>query len=60
MAKGPLEVEVAVKDKVEEEWAGLLLQDRVVIAYVQTAEQQLFMLQGSLVMHQAVRNVVQK
>jgi hypothetical protein len=58
VAKGP--VEVAGKDKVEAEWADLLLQDRVVIAYVQTAEQQLLMLQGSLVMHQAVRNVVQK
>ena len=47
-------------DAAEAEWAGHLLQARAVIAYVQTAEQLLLILQDSLVMQKAVLNVVQK
>ena len=54
------EVWAETADAAEAEWADHLPQARVVIAYVQTAEQQLLMLQDSLVMQKAVLNVVQK
>ena len=56
--KDPVEVED--EDKVEAEWTDHLQQARVEIVYAQTAEQQLLMLQDSLVMQKAVLNVVQK
>ena len=48
------------KAKAEAEWAALLQQDRAEIASVQAVEQQSLMLWDSLVMQQAVLNVVQK
>ena len=62
MGKGPAQAVVWAEaaDAAEAEWADHLLQARVVIAYVQTAEQQLLMLQDSLVIQKAVLNVVQK
>ncbi|MCP4610865.1 MAG: hypothetical protein GY845_19320 [Planctomycetes bacterium] len=59
-AKGPVEEEAADKDKVEAEWVGHLPQDRVEIVSAQVAEQRLLMLSGSLVMQEAVLNVVQQ
>ena len=47
-------------DAAEAEWVGHLQQARVVIAYVRTAGQRLLMLSDSLVMQQAVLNVIQK
>lgn len=54
------EVWVEVKVKAEAGWADRLQRGRAEIVYVQAAEQQLLMLQDSLVMQQAVLNVVQK
>jgi len=57
-AKDPVEVED--EDKVEAEWTDHLQRGRAEIVYVQAAEQQLLMLQDSLVIQKAVLNVVQK
>jgi len=46
--------------RVEAEWAGHLQQGRAEIVSVQTAEQLPFMLPDSLVMQEAVLNVVRK
>jgi hypothetical protein len=46
--------------RVEAEWADLILQGRVVIAFARTVEQLLLMLPGSLVMQKAALNVEQK
>ena len=60
--KGPAQgvVWVEARAKVEAEWAGHLQQGRAEVVSVQTAEQRLFMLQGSLAMQKAVLNVVRK
>ena len=50
----------AVRAKVEAGWAVLLQQGRAEIVSVQAAEQRLLMLQDSLVIKEAVLNVVQK
>ena len=55
-----VEVWVEVKAKAEAGWADHLQQVRAVIAYVRTAGQRLLMLSDSLVMQQAVLNVIQK
>ena len=46
--------------EVEEEWAGLSQLVRVEIVSVRNVEQRLLMLRDSLVIQEAVRNVVQK
>ena len=51
---------VEAKAKVEAGWADHLRQGRAVIAFVQTAEQRLLMLQDSLAMQKVVLSVVQK
>jgi hypothetical protein len=51
---------VEAKAKVEAGWADHLQQGRAVIAFVQTAEQRLLMLQDSLVIQKVVLSVVQK
>ena len=53
-------VEAKAKVKVEAGWADHLRQGRAVVAFVQTAEQRLLMLQDSLVMQKVVPSVVQK
>ena len=51
---------VETKVKVEAGWAGHLQQGRAVIVSVQAAGKELLMLQDSLVMQEAVLNVVRK
>ena len=62
LARDPAQdvVWVEVKARVEAEWADHLRQDRAEVVSVRTVEQQLLMLQGSLVIQKAVQNVVQK
>lgn len=62
MGKGPAQAVVWAEaaDAAEAEWADHLQRGRAEIVYVQAAEQQLLMLQDSLVMQKAVLNVVQK
>ena len=61
-AKVPVQVGawVELRAWVEAEWEGRLQQGRAVIVSVPSAEQQLHMLQDSLVMQKAVQNVVRK
>ena len=60
--KGPAQDEawVEAKAKVKAEWVDRLPQGRAEVVSVRTVEQQLLMLQGSLVMRKAALNVVRK
>jgi len=58
--RGPDEVWVEAKARVEAGWADHLQQGRAEIVSVRTAEQRPLMLQGSLAIQEAVPNVVHK
>jgi len=51
---------VKAKVRVEAGWAARMPQDRAVVVYARVAEQRLHILQASLVIKEAVLNVVRK
>ncbi len=59
-ARVPAQAAVWVEAKVEAGWADHLPQDRAEVVSVQTVEQRLLILLDSLVMQQAVQNVVRE